>query len=264
MQKKSKSKFPFRLATTSFIYPDDIVPNVEKLAPCFDEIELLILESRPPAVLPSENTVRRLAELAEQHHITYNVHLPLDIYLGHPAAAERDLAVATVQKTLALCAGLKPTTCTLHFELHRKGALETDIGEWVKRVDDSLEKLVPSIERPDIITVETLEYPFRYVAPLIEKWGLSVCIDAGHLIKHGFDITALFERHRRKVVLIHLHGVDFSKTAPKDHTDLGKTPAEKMAPVLEVLKTYTGVVSIEVFNRKDLDVSTAYLDALFT
>ena len=32
-----KGKFPFRLGTTSYIYPGELIPNVELLSEVFDE-----------------------------------------------------------------------------------------------------------------------------------------------------------------------------------------------------------------------------------
>ena len=37
--------YPFKIGTTSYIYPAGYVDNVKILAPCLDEIELLLLES---------------------------------------------------------------------------------------------------------------------------------------------------------------------------------------------------------------------------
>ena len=55
---------PFRLGTTSFIYPDHIIPNVQKIGRFFDEIELLVFESSPKGVLPSREEIRVLEQLS--------------------------------------------------------------------------------------------------------------------------------------------------------------------------------------------------------
>jgi len=41
LPKSYKHAYPFKLGTTSFIYPDGYVPNVKMLGPYMDEIELL-------------------------------------------------------------------------------------------------------------------------------------------------------------------------------------------------------------------------------
>ena len=52
-----KRRFPFRLATTSFIHPAGYTVNVRRLAPLVDEIELLFLERDH---LPSVNEINEL------------------------------------------------------------------------------------------------------------------------------------------------------------------------------------------------------------
>ena len=47
-----KSGYPFRLGTTSFIYPAGWAENVARLAPLVDEVELLFFESQIPGSLP--------------------------------------------------------------------------------------------------------------------------------------------------------------------------------------------------------------------
>ncbi|RLB86435.1 MAG: sugar phosphate isomerase/epimerase, partial [Deltaproteobacteria bacterium] len=56
---------PFRLGTTSFIYPDHLLPNVRQIGPFFDEIELLVFESQSKGVLPSRADIRELGQLSE-------------------------------------------------------------------------------------------------------------------------------------------------------------------------------------------------------
>ena len=41
LTKSYKGFYPFKLATTSFIYPDDYMPNVKMLGSFFDEIVFL-------------------------------------------------------------------------------------------------------------------------------------------------------------------------------------------------------------------------------
>jgi hypothetical protein len=88
-----KGAFPFSIGTTSFIYPDGYVPNVETLGPYLDEIELLLLESTPENHLPDEEEISKLGLLAEQYQLTYNIHLPIDLYLGDENLTERNRAV---------------------------------------------------------------------------------------------------------------------------------------------------------------------------
>ena len=258
--KINKGLFNFKLGTTSFIYPDDIIPNVKKLGSVFDEIELLVFESIPSDVLPSKEDIKELGHLAQEFDLTYNIHLPVDVSITDVSKSKRDQAVETILNVIDLVSPLKPTTHTLHLEYQEPG----NDKDWHKRSFDSMGELVQSVGEPDIITIETLDYPIKLIESIIDEYGLSVCVDAGHLIKYGYQIKSVFEKYHDKIPLIHLHGVDFSKTPIQDHVSLDKTPKERLTDTLEVLKRFKGVVSLEVFNKKNLTLSIAHLETLFS
>ncbi|SLM31755.1 conserved hypothetical protein [Desulfamplus magnetovallimortis] len=302
LQSIKKTKLPFRLSTTSFIYPDKIIPNVIKLAPFFDEIELLFFESRPFIlngkaidVLPSPVEIKELAELSMEFDITYNIHLPVDISMTDSSFALRRKASDTIRSVLELCALLSPTTHTLHLDFNsdsyagrKKKCNYNDVNDqtvvrWREMAFASLSHLAKSLTDTSAISIETLDYPFEYLDGIIDACGMSVCVDAGHLIKYGYSIDAVFKKYRDKIPLVHLHGVDFSNREeafsgilpddtdylpaptnkfPKDHQALDKTPQNKIAETLNVLKEFTGVVSLEVFNYEDLSASLKYLGDL--
>ena len=261
-----KTARPFRLGTTSFIYPDHIVPNVKKLGPDFDEIELLIFESKPLEYLPPKADIDELARLSQEFSVTYNIHLPTDISLSHPSKAERQEGVDTVARVMELAAPLFPTTHTLHLDFtdRDRTAGEAGILRWQERVVNTLDQLASRIPDPSLITLETLDFPPEILFPAMDDTPMSLCIDAGHLIKYDYDIAALFERYQSRIPLIHFHGVDFSFDPPKDHQGLDKTPMERVSPTLEVLKRFTGVVSLEVFNRDNLTASVAWMERFFS
>ena len=289
---------PFRLATTSFIYPDRMAPNVRKLGPYFDEIELLIFESRPFVqngiacdVLPASDEIKELIDLAHEFNLSYNIHLPVDISMTDPLKSERSLAVDTVKRVMDLCAPLCPSTHTLHLDFSKDelwgtfGRDENDvllaenypqIQQWRGRAQESLMMLASTLDDPATLSIETLHYPFELLDGIIDGCGMSVCVDAGHLMKYGYDIHWIFERYGDRIPLIHLHGVDFSHVAadepqftakempfekkmPKDHKGLDRTPPEKLSAILSVLKQYNGTVSLEVFKAEDLVASLKYL-----
>ncbi len=58
---------PFRVGSTSYVYPDDILPNVEQLAAKgdVDDIELILFEvDDGPNNLPNAATVQKLSDIA--------------------------------------------------------------------------------------------------------------------------------------------------------------------------------------------------------
>lgn len=270
-----KQRWPFRVGTTSFIEPGPILPNVRMLAPVVDEIELLIFESRPfqakdgpKTVLPTRDEIRELAVISRDTGVTYNVHLPVDVSMTHPDKIHRHEAVETIARVMDLCAPIQPTTHTLHLPL--KGfddRTETfrENGDLSRRQDrsiHSLEALKKQVGTLSAISLETLSYPPEYLFPILDATDAALCMDVGHIMAHGYPAAPVFERYRHRVPLMHLHGVDFSFDPPKDHQGLSRTPDHVLAPVLDILDQFDGVVSLEVFRRADLQDSLACLGGI--
>ena len=62
------------------------------LAPFVDEIELLLFESHE-SHLPHASEIDQLASMAVDQEISYNVHLPIDLYLASVDNHSREEAV---------------------------------------------------------------------------------------------------------------------------------------------------------------------------
>src|SRR5210317_1315717 len=95
LTKVYKGLYPFKICTTSFIYPDHYIPNVRMLGPYMDEIELLLFESLGSEVLPSRAVISELCRLAGDFDLSYNVHLPTDISISDRDPAQQQRAVET-------------------------------------------------------------------------------------------------------------------------------------------------------------------------
>jgi adenosylcobalamin phosphodiesterase len=258
---------PFKLGTTSFIFPDHILPNVKKLGPFFDEIELLVFESQPLKVLPSKDDVATLLSLSQEHDLTYNIHLPVDVSLTDDSSQKRLKARDTLLRVIRLFAPLRPTTYTLHLEMpqdiiHDSRNLKK-LKKWEENTYQGLNGLLSEGVDPGIISIETLHYPFCLVETLVEKFDLSVCIDVGHQIKYGHKLLETFEKHKLRTAIMHLHGVAFLEHTIKDHTGLDKLPEKYLRQVQMILEGFTGVVSLEVFNLENLNHSLGVLSKIF-
>ena len=114
LPKSYKSAYPFTLCTTSYIYPDHIIPNVKMLGPYLDEIELLLFESAGTDVLPSKSVITELSRLAQEFGLTYNVHLPTDISISNQDCRHQNHAVETMIRVMELVYPLSPSGLTLH------------------------------------------------------------------------------------------------------------------------------------------------------
>jgi hypothetical protein len=255
LNKSYKNKYPFKLATTSFIYPDGYRANVKLLAPFIDEIELLLFESTATS-LPAHDTIRTLAGFAKLFDISYNVHLPVDIYLGHASTLIRKKGVDILREVLDRVAPLTPSTHTLHLTHDIQNFDSVSVRRWQDRLVESLTQLLAGGVDSRTISVETLTYPFEWVGGLIRDFNFSVCIDIGHLLLKGFDLASTADKYLARTPIIHLHGID----KKKDHQPLDALAPEMISPIMDILSRFHGVVSIEVFSYSHLKSSLDYLE----
>ena len=247
-----KHAFPFSLACPSFVYPAGYLDNVRHLAPFVDEIELLFFESRFANSPPSPALVKGLVQKAQTGEITYNVHLPTDIYPGHRDSVVRRKAVDVLTTVIDRCTPLAPTTFTLHLKCDPS---EPDVRRWQARATESLQAVLAKGMSSRHISVENLDDGFGTTTPVIEDLDLSVCMDMGHLMARGADVATFYERWEKRITVAHLHGVD----GAQDHLPLNRLSPAHMEKVMGVLKRFNGVVSLEVFSAPALNASMAHL-----
>ncbi|MBI5062960.1 MAG: alanine racemase [Desulfatitalea sp.] len=238
-----KRRFPFRLSVPSFIYPADYVTNVQRLGAYVDEIELLLFESRVEN-LPSADEIERLAALALEMHITYNIHLPIDLDVGgaHPESCRQ--ALARLAAVLERVRPLSPTTHTLHLAYKDEDHSPASIARWQARTLSAMAALLRDTAiPPGQISIETLDYPPAWFAPLVSQLDLAVCLDAGHIVRHGLDLQSTLALFSQRITICHLHGVDRGK----DHLSLDKLAPEPRKILRRFLQNFRGSVSLEVF-----------------
>ncbi len=256
LAKSYKAFFPFKLATTSFIYPADYIPNVVKLARFVDEIELLFFESAPADRLPNRAIIDQLARFSEEFKLSYNVHLPIDI---DPACSDRTVrrqAVETIGRIIEACAALVPTSYTLHVPMQAQDPDRQALKRWETAVQSSISDLLAGGLDGKLLAVETLTYPFQWIEPIIEDFDLSVCIDFGHLALSGQDLEDVFRRNFHRAAVIHLHGFDGNH----DHLPLDRLDADLLEKILTWIKPFSRTVSLEVFSYADLMSSLDILE----
>ena len=256
LTKSYKGIYPFKIGTTSFIYPDHYIPNVKMLGPYLDEIELLLFESRGTDALPSKSVITKLSRLAEDFDLTYNVHLPTDISISDQDPKHQIHAVDTMIRVMELVYPLCPSSLTLHLPYIDRSFEEYNIKIWQNRVHSNLEKILSASVSKDKIAIETLDYSFELVDDIIVDLDLKICLDLGHLMVHGHDIEKIFKKYADRTPIIHLHGVENDR----DHLTLERLPIELIEPVLRILRGFTGVVSLEIFSFKNLNSSMKFLE----
>jgi len=258
---------PFRIGTTSFIYadaavsarPDSWLANVERLAGRVDDVELLLFEHGGG---PAAAELAALAAWKARAQLSYTVHTPLDVSLASETAALRARAIDQVWAAIELARPLAPEGYIVHVYLgdREHDTRPADLAAWRRRAASSLAALALRGVAPAELCIETLDYEFSHIEPVVAELGLSVAIDLGHLDRDARGERAVLDRNLHRTRAIQWHGVD---PAGRDHRSLVHYPAGKARWVIDVLKErYRGVVTLEVFREADFEESLALVHDL--
>lgn len=240
-----------RLGTTSFIIPADILPNAHFLKRGFDDIELLIFEhNKKLSPLPGHDTLRELAEQAESHDLTYSVHLPLDLHL-----ARQDWApgAARAAEIITHMESINPSA----FITHLDSAGKTTFGKNDRdNCISAVERLCQAARGPELICIENLEHhSLEFMETVLNNTPASLCLDMGHLWKTGEEPLIWLNKWFERIRVIHIHGVK-----DKDHKSLDCISRQVLRGIFhELIGHYKGILTIEVFNGKDLRTSLVHL-----
>ena len=256
-------RYPFRLGTTSYILPDEIIPNVRHLAGKVEDIELVLFESDEFSNLPSREQIGVMGELSASHGLTYSVHLPLDVYLGHPDRSERERSVGKCRRIVELVRELPKSAFVMHFEagpgVDINGFTAEQSAGFVESLRDSAAMLLDGCGEPaSMFCAENLNYPFDLVWPVVEEAGFSVTLDVGHVEYYGFPLEEYLRRFLPRARVLHMHGT----TDGRDHNSLAFMRPEALDQVVEALALDAGnpkVFTLEIFSAEDLASSVAAL-----
>jgi sugar phosphate isomerase/epimerase len=254
--------FPFRLGTSSYIIPADILPNVRYLAGKVRDVELVLFEvDDGPNNLPGPEQIAELRSLAAEHDLTYTVHLPLDLRLaedGSPRHVSLEKARRVIDRTRAL----EPWAYVLHLDGKsvRSGATPEALRRWQEQAVGSLELVGGWAGDVEKLAVENLEgYPLDFHQAVLERVAVSRTVDVGHLWLDGHDPIAYLREALPRTRVIHIHGI-----AERDHASLVHVETEKLRAVVDELirANYQGVFTMEIFSEADFLTSLAALAAI--
>jgi sugar phosphate isomerase/epimerase len=236
-------KIKFRLGSTSYVYPDNILPNVRQIGPFVDDVELVLFEVEDFSNLPNSEQIGELRQLAVQHDLTYTVHLPLDL-----RAVVGDPSLALARKVIALTRPLDPFAYVAHLNA-REPMEHANWSVWREGCMQGLEEMAEATGDMARICIENLErWPHEEMYPILERIPVSFCLDIGHLWLQALDATAVIQRLAARTRVVHLHGI-----AERDHKSLAHVPAAQLRAALDALDQadYRGVVTLEVFSSED-------------
>lgn len=249
------SDLPFRLGTTSYIIPDDILPNVRFLADKVQDIQLVLFElDDAQSNLPDVRQTTELNTLAAQFGLTYTVHLPLDLRLASDVN-DVHVSLQKAQRVIEATQILRPQAYIVHLDgqEERSTSREDRLTPWRRQAVQSLHYIARFTGDIRLLAVENLEnYPVDFNDQVIRQSGCMRCIDIGHLWLDGHDPIDFFTGRFDQTSVMHLHGI-----RERDHQSLQYMPDEKMDALFRYLlqNNFTGVLTLEVFSEEDLSTS---------
>jgi sugar phosphate isomerase/epimerase len=241
-----KKIFPFRLGCTSYVYPEDIIPNVEKMAGVVDNIELILFESPDTAKLPSFADIEKLKGLSEKNNLTYTVHLPIDKKAGALDKTQRKIFLKHIREIILLTESLNPLGYVLHLDGVTRESPASAISGWKENVDEICREIacIPNLD-PSKICIENLEFPIEWNINFVELYNFSYCMDIGHFWINRKDWMQVCKDLLRKTKIFHLHGSRNGRA----HLSLKEQEPEKLTMLYDhILCEYKNVVTLEVFN----------------
>jgi len=243
---------PFRIGTSSYIIPDDILPNVRFLADKVRDIELVLFDIDEYCNIPDTEQCEELNRLALVHGLSYTVHLPLNLNFSEK---DQDISIEKALKVINGTRALNPFAYVCHLECRDIPGAEGELlDEWQRQRVQAVNALVARAEiNADELAVENLEtYSIEWNGPVIRAAGTRVCLDIGHLFLRRDDPVPVMRKWLPLTSVVHLHGV-----GSRDHQSLRNMERDVVCTVLnELLRAdYRGVVTLEVFNEKDFSES---------
>lgn len=209
-----------------------------------------------------------VASLQEELGFACTVHLP---FLWLDGASLNELIRRATLESMRVIA---KATQSLHIEsyvLHLWGMWSSLMAGVQDLARDEQQGLLSEILRaaertlmelgdvlpPMTVCVENLEhFPFECVVPIIERQGMRICLDVGHLAVSGGDAQEFLVKHYDLIGEIHLHdAVPKGKGGPglRDHLALGKGKVDYEG-FMENLgeRGYDKVLILEVNTEPDL------------
>ncbi|MGD9808964.1 MAG: cobamide remodeling phosphodiesterase CbiR [Deferribacterales bacterium] len=210
----------------SFIIPASRIENVRYLKGTVDEVELLYMCSLSEYDFPDGEEVRALADTG----MRFNVHMPYD----------RDLTKRSEWEFMAKFADVLRPLCAHTHTFHIQPEDEFFRGlEWFRSETDMS------------VTLENGESDTASFALSDD----DICLDAGHMLMHGQDISKLLSEYGERIKMFHLHGVNDGK----DHQSVRYFPDDMLMQIMQFAKDKSLTVSLEVFNEADLKDSLTFL-----
>lgn len=253
-----------KIGTTSYIYPDQIIPNVKKLVNLVDDIELVLFEGKDYSNLPSIQDVNTLKEISLETGISYTVHLPIDLDICSRDSDFRKFSLNRMIEIMKLTYSLNPRGYIVHLprrnvipESINRGEVESE-EMWALRCVRSLSELFIEFENEKVF-IENLSYPIRHILPIIQEFDFKLCLDISHAIQCSDNWEEIYNNNFDRIKVIHFYGPE---TEGEGHTGLHRAERSFIRSVVDKIlsSNFSGLLTLEVFGTEDFFESKKILD----
>ena len=216
--------------------------------------------------------LKEMINLKEKYNLSFSVHLPFrSVELDYPHPYICDAFAKLLSEVILSVIPLQPEA----FILHATGKLPEKISEipassailkyLLEFTSRGIEKILDTSRiPPDKLAVETLTVHFDEMNEIINKLGLSVCMDTGHLlsgVSGDFTLKDFLDKYYDKIIEIHLHDgynrfeMDGSHKS-KAHLALGKGDMDLLDFVSDLKnRGYNGALVFEMGKYGDITAS---------
>ena len=234
-----------KIGTTSYIYPDNIIPNAKKLCGLVDDIQLILFEGKEYTNLPTSEDINVLSDISEESGLTYTVHLPIDTDICSKDEEFRDFSVKRTLEIMDLTSPLKPTGYVVH--LPRK-SVENEQA-WQSGAIESVSRIYEKYP-PELFFIENLSYPISLLEPIIDELDSKLCLDISHAVRCGDDWKMYFQKYFARIGVIHFYGPE---SDTEGHLGLQKADRSFVNDSIEtIIKSgFDGLLILEVFGETD-------------
>ncbi|MGQ4912177.1 MAG: cobamide remodeling phosphodiesterase CbiR [Candidatus Thorarchaeota archaeon] len=203
------------------------------------ELTMDIVHIVPGSLSPG--VVERLADLRDELHHSYTVHLPFwSLELASFNDDIRKASVASIVKAIEVVEPLNPES----YVLHTTGALGAEFSSkgfpaHLHRLvcalltgfsATSVEEIITATEiNPRLLAIENLDFPFEFTQDVVEEYDTSICFDVGHLVSKQSGTESIIEfyrAHKNRIIEMHLHDGTYQEVDGfphrTDHIALGE------------------------------------------
>ncbi len=132
---------------------------------------------------------------------------------------------------------------------------------WRRRAIRSLEEILRMGVDPGAVCLESLDYDFALIEPVLDALGLGAALDVGHARRDGRPVMDLVSRNLHRTRVVQWHGVE---PGGRDHRSLRHWPRGEARELLQALAEggYRGALTLELFGERDLEESLAVVAGL--